>query len=280
MNALLPGSFTEALGAFLLLIAIVFAFISLWACIRLHTIRLSAILVVAALAALGGHPATYFAAIFIVATAVTELEFLQTLAAIIRGDKHYFEYQKEKLTRTETQEKLAHEDAEKKAAEVTAQPVIPRAKPPARKWTLGDRAYWVEQAALTALEQEFQTSVERNVRLRRGKGTVELDGLIQGDRRQPDRIFEVLLDNGRGARATLDRAVSRIIGILDRYTEVARRPPELHIVVVCEEATPAIDISQVQKGRDLLARAFAVRLHNLRYADLGIDSLLQHDGEP
>ena len=37
-------------------------------------------------------PWTYFAALFIVATAMTEIEFLQNLAAIISGDKNYFAY--------------------------------------------------------------------------------------------------------------------------------------------------------------------------------------------
>ncbi len=55
---------------------------------------MSGIFFLLALAVIAKEFWTYFAAIFILGTLVTEVEFLQNLAAIIRGDKNYFDYMK------------------------------------------------------------------------------------------------------------------------------------------------------------------------------------------
>jgi hypothetical protein len=92
MESLLPKSFIQTLSGILAIIALIFALISLFTKLRQHTIRLSALLFISSLALFSNHWSTYFAALFIIATTVTELEFLERLAAIIRGSKHYFDY--------------------------------------------------------------------------------------------------------------------------------------------------------------------------------------------
>jgi hypothetical protein len=92
MTDFLPRTFFEVMGGVLCLAALLFSGISLFEKVRVHSLRVLAIFVVAALALFGNHISVYFAAVFIIATAVTELEFLQTLAAIIRGNKEYFTY--------------------------------------------------------------------------------------------------------------------------------------------------------------------------------------------
>ncbi|MGX1184987.1 hypothetical protein AB7M29_002666 [Pseudomonas sp. F-14 TE3623] len=92
MIEFLPRTFFEVAGGVFCLAALIFSGISLFEKVRVHSLRVLAIFVVAALALFGNHISVYFAAVFIIATAVTELEFLQTLAAIIRGNKEYFTY--------------------------------------------------------------------------------------------------------------------------------------------------------------------------------------------
>ena len=94
MNLPLPESFSEIAFGVLALVGIIFAFISLSQSKRPYAIRMSGIFFLFALAVVANSFWTYFAAIFILATLVTELEFLQNLAAIIRGDKNYFDYRK------------------------------------------------------------------------------------------------------------------------------------------------------------------------------------------
>jgi hypothetical protein len=109
MDRYLPASFFETLGGAFALFAIVYAGLSLCLGLRAHTLRLFAIFVVASLALLSNNVTTYFAAIFVIATAITELEFLQNLAAIIRGNKEYFDFKKETLSKESKLEHLASE---------------------------------------------------------------------------------------------------------------------------------------------------------------------------
>jgi hypothetical protein len=112
MEKYFPASFSEVLAGILVFFAIVSAALSLFTCLRAHTLRLLAIFFVTALALFSNNVTTYFVAIFVIATAVTELEFLQNLAAIVRGNKEYFDYKKETLSKEEKLHKLTAEVAQ------------------------------------------------------------------------------------------------------------------------------------------------------------------------
>jgi hypothetical protein len=98
MDNFYPLSFVQAVGGVLCGSALVFSFISLFDGARTHAIRILAVFFVVALSLFANHVTVYFAAVFIIATAVTELEFLQTLAAILRGNKEYFAFKKDTLS--------------------------------------------------------------------------------------------------------------------------------------------------------------------------------------
>jgi len=91
MKSLLPMSFVHLLAGILSIYSIIAFFCSFWKSIRTHSIRLSAIMFIGALTLFSNHGWTYFASVSIIATAITETEFLQNLAAIIRGSEHYFD---------------------------------------------------------------------------------------------------------------------------------------------------------------------------------------------
>jgi hypothetical protein len=95
MNPPFPESFSELGCAIFALIGIIFALLSLSQTRRPYAIRMSGIFLLIAMTIVAKNGWTYFAAVFIIGTLVTELEFLQNLAAIIRGDKNYFDYLKE-----------------------------------------------------------------------------------------------------------------------------------------------------------------------------------------
>lgn len=88
----LPETFTETAFGIASLIGIIFAGISLSGKTRSYAIRMCGIFFLLALAVISNSFGTYFIAIFILATLVTELDFLQNLAAIVRSDKNYFAY--------------------------------------------------------------------------------------------------------------------------------------------------------------------------------------------
>ncbi|NVZ82538.1 hypothetical protein HX836_12070 [Pseudomonas yamanorum] len=98
MDSFHPLNFFQASAGVFGAFALIFGLLSLFDGLRTHAIRMLAIFLVVALSLFANSTTVYFAAVFIIATAVTELEFLQTLAAIIRGNKDYFTFRKETLS--------------------------------------------------------------------------------------------------------------------------------------------------------------------------------------
>lgn len=98
MDSFHPLNFFQASAGVFGAFALIFGVLSLFEGLRTHAIRMLAIFLVVALSLFANSPTVYFSAVFIIATAVTELEFLQTLAAIIRGNKDYFTFRKETLS--------------------------------------------------------------------------------------------------------------------------------------------------------------------------------------
>lgn len=98
MDSFYPSSFFQASAGVFGVCALIFGALSLFSGVRVHAIRMLAILLVVAMSLYANAESVYFIAVFIIATAVTELEFLQTLAAIIRGNKDYFIFRKETLS--------------------------------------------------------------------------------------------------------------------------------------------------------------------------------------
>lgn len=94
MQNYFPPSFIQLLAGILSFCAIIAFGLSFKKSIQSHSIRLFAILLIGAIALFSNNGWVYFASVFIIATAMTETTFLQNLAAIIRGDKHYFDYLK------------------------------------------------------------------------------------------------------------------------------------------------------------------------------------------
>jgi len=89
----MPENFLHVVGGLTLILGLLALIYSLF-CDRKRGVglKITGILFLITLASLANSFWVYFAAIFIIATLVTELDFLQNLAAIIRGSKEYFEY--------------------------------------------------------------------------------------------------------------------------------------------------------------------------------------------
>jgi len=229
-SQLIPNSFGEALGGGVIAIALLFVFISLISGVRGHSTRLLALLLVASLALFSNHWATYFAALFIVATAVTELEFLQNLAAIIRGNKEYFQYKKEHLSKEQVEEKVEKEQKQLAAEENHAQPSaaqVPIDVP---------RIIKLEKEAIRRLELLFGENIERNVRIVIGSHHFELDGLIPSvvDDIKPETLIEVKYLRSPNSFPQFLRTFPRIEELARAYMKARNKIAKLHIVLIVE----------------------------------------------
>ena len=91
MNFPSPKDFTELIGALAFVWLVIFAFLSLSDKRRDHSLKILGIASIICLSLFAKNAAVFFAGVFIIATAITSIEFLENLAAIISRSKEYFE---------------------------------------------------------------------------------------------------------------------------------------------------------------------------------------------
>ena len=244
MDNLIPNSFVEALAGSLVLAAIVVGAISLMPSLRAHSLRLMALLFVGSLSLFSNHWSTYFASIFVIATAVTELEFLQNLAAIIRGNKEYFDFKKETLTHTQREEKVAREQEEiSKASENRKQGDVKAAHTKSAPEITFQRAPEIgkilqyESKALERVEKYLGNSIERNVLVKGSDGRqIELDGLIPSvvDDMVPEKIIEVKFIKSPNDLARILKLFPRIENMGRTYRSITKKIANIHFVLIID----------------------------------------------
>ncbi len=84
---ILPGSFIELLAGILLLAALVFTLASLFKENKRPITRLAAILFVSSLCLFSDNGWIYFVGVFIIATAIIDLDFIQNVVGIFKGTR-------------------------------------------------------------------------------------------------------------------------------------------------------------------------------------------------
>ena len=238
MDKLIPLTFVDALGGLLACAALIAGILSLFPFLRTHAIRLFALFFVAALSLFSNHWTTYFAGLFVIATAVTKLEFLQNLAAIIRGSKHYFDYKKESLS-TEQKTQKVEEEQEQLGVTQNQEPVKnDRSSTKLNVATIMDirRILVLESKALDKMEDYFETAIERGVRISRKGKHIELDGLILSvvDDMVVEKIFEVKYLRNIGNFRGITRIFRQIEHLALTYCEITNKNARLHLVLIIE----------------------------------------------
>lgn len=229
LNQISPQNVIELCGLIALLFAVIFTFWSMHKDSRSQATKLLAICFITGFSLFSNHPATYFAAIFIIATAVTELEFLQNLAAIIRGNSDYFDYKKEALSKEDKESKEKIEN-KKLGIAIKASPVAPEATP---------NFLQVEEAAMENLAKRYNYDIERNVRLKNSRGqVVEFDGLVTGEE-SSDTIIEIKYIKDIGRVKDVWRFSEIYEDRARMYKQITGRAVKIHPVFVVNEKSAA-----------------------------------------
>jgi len=235
LEKLIPENFREVLAAFLFLVGILFSFASLWKTSREHNLRMSGLFLLASLLLFSHNPYCYFAGLFIVATAVTQLEFLQNLAAIIRGSKEYFDYKKEFLSQREVERSIEKEIKEIENA--TSEPKdaenqdIKTLEIDVKNLNASKFGVLVEDYTFRFLEKKYQRPIQRYVRFT-GKGKfVEFDGIVQME--NVDLIFEVKSSRkGQLPLSYASQVIKRLITEVKEYEGLTKRSASLRFVLI------------------------------------------------
>ena len=238
------------------LLAVFLSLVSIRRGFRLHCTKLFAIALVAALAFLADHVSVYFVSIFIVATAVTELEFLENIAAMVTRSRGYFEYKKEALG-----SRHARLRTEGKREAGTGEPRVATASELRREHEEYRLGYAAEQLALARLEEVFGCQIERNLRLSRKGHIAEVDGLIDNPP-SPVQLFEVKMLYGVKSARQLVEDVPHLRHLVEQVERITRRTTDLHVAVIIPAAGAfAEELASLSRALDgLPARADVIAL--------------------
>jgi hypothetical protein len=268
-----PESFRELLSSVTFLVGIAYSLLSLIEGRREHCLRMTALFLLVSLALFANNPYCYFATLFIVATAVTQLEFLQNLAAIIRGSKEYFDYRKEFLSQREVEKTLEKEVEEIEAAPIEVGEVHPRK---IRSFSIGTSnmtaaqfGLLVEQNTFALLEKKYGKPIQRYVRYKGKQAVVEFDGVMQTDSK--DMIFEIKTSRRDIPLAFLMSSVEQYIEKVHEYQEITKRPASLQVVLVGN--LPSSILTAVELTEKVLAQNVEVAFNAYTFEDIGLSDL-------
>ena len=231
------------------------------------------------LALFANNSSVYFATVFIVATAVTQLEFLQNLAAIIRGSKEYFDYQKEFLSQKEVEKTVEKEAKEIEAAPVEATEIQDRKtinlSIDTSNMTPVQFGLLVEQFTFNYLERKYGKPIQRYVRFRGKAALVEFDGVIQGE--DTDLIFEIKTSRRSVIPLSfLLDIVSRYVHKIRTYKEITKRPASLRVVLV-GNYPPTYIQKLISNKEEILGdvKDVEVAFETYTFEDVGLSDLLK-----
>ena len=278
LQKLIPANFRELFSFFTFFISLIFAFISLTRTKLEHGLRMSAILFIVSLSLFANNGYCYFGAIFIIATAVTQLDFLQNLAAIIRGSKEYFEYKKESKPTKQVEQDLEREaevientaveddikDLEKESNTINL--AINR-----QNLSVGQFGFITEEYAFKFLEKKFQKPIQRYVRILSKRFMTEFDGIIQfGD---TDVIIE-LKSTRRSVISTMliKQSIERLLSKIEDYKETTKRNTTLRLVLIGNFA-PDYKTRLLSRFPDLIpdTRGIEIIIDFYSFAEIGLD---------
>ena len=276
----------EILALLCFVAAVVFALISMKKDGREHFLRVCALFLVGVVVLFANSSYTYFAAVFIIATAVTQLEFLQNLAAIIRGSKEYFEYQKETQSRKEVQNKIEKELIEEEVAAAienqsadelgasinySSGSVMLNLSP--KQMDTRSFAMVAYEFALNKLEEQYGKSIDRYPRFVSKNGRFsEFDGLLETESKLI--VFEIKASLRQVMPAShLKKQISRVLQEASVLARVKKKSVEIRLIYIVFGEHIERGNAQMSKLQDELQAEYGANHFNaeiLTYSDIGL----------
>lgn len=252
---------SEFLKEILIIAGIIIAAISFIPKIRHHSIKLFAIVFITSLAIYSNNWGVYFVSVIIIATLMTELEFLQNIAAIIRGNKHYFDYKKTVLLPREVIEQQNNN-----------KPISKQISTKKEKLKQNE-IFILEQLALEHIEKKLNSHINRNIKVYRKNLNMVLDGLIDNDKNYPDKVFEVKLIQSNRSLQDLIYSGRNLINMLYlKYANITGKQPEIHLIVIIPDEENFLTTENVIKlHADLYSVDYKVIIHLLTFENIGFN---------
>lgn len=261
----------DSLASIIILIGVVFSFVSLIEEHRVHSEKLFALLFLAGISLFANDPVCYFATLFIIATVVTNLDFLQNIAAIIKGSKEYFDY---KISTYNQEDKIRKELKSQDVESGEGRPLnietdtldYKKSKPVTVEFYS-----LAETLTLNYFEKIIGKPIVRNLRFRKKNIQIEIDGLIQQE--HTDILFEIKIPSkNRLYLRNITEYLSRATKLLNSYKDITDRDASIKLVIVLDNSPEEISSLFNEKTISNLKNSNNVSLEFISYDKIGLNT--------
>lgn len=254
LNTCYPLSFLELLAGLLLVLVLAISLLLFIPKIHSKLLKIISIFLMFSLTLFADNFWIYFLCMLVIATSITNVDFLENIAAIIRNSDSYFNYKSSKASKKQVENKIEDEilaETESSESEVinnTTMNPIHNSAPNNNK--INDFVK-LEELALSEEEKYFKSKIERNIIFRNKSQNLCVDGIIDSavDDMISVKLFEVKIVKDLNILIKNKNLLSRIDDVHKKYTGITHKIARLNltIVVIDEESITTGKINELKR---------------------------------
>lgn len=276
MDFMFPKTFMEFVGGISLIAAISFIALSVKKSLRQYLHKVSGLLLLIAVGAYAENVWCYLVIVFIIGTTVTELEFLQNIAAIIRGSEAYFKYKKVFVPRKEIESAINEEyqTVIESGDKITEKMSTDKIDFPLKRSSLTRAQLYVivEELAFRTLERKFGQTISRHVRYPEiGGYIIQFDGVIET--KTKDILLEILVPPLPQLSAQYFKQKAAFFYSATYYAKLIKKDVELFAYIVVDSIKNE-DLEGIKKTATEMAKNIKFKpdfnIEVLTYQEIGL----------
>lgn len=267
LNTCYPLSFLELLAGLLLILVLAISILLFIPKIHSKLLTIISILLMVSLTLFANNFWIYFLCMLVIATSITNVEFLENIAAIIRNSDSYFKYKSSKATKKQVENKIEDEiltETESSESEVinnTTMNPIHNSAPDNNK--INDFVK-LEELALSEEEKYFKSKIERNIIFRNKSQNLCVDGIIDSavDDMISVKLFEVKILRNLDLLLNNVEMIKRIESVYGKYISITHKIAKLNLTIVVRDES-SIKQEQINKLKELIDKSEYISSYSL-----------------
>lgn len=258
LNTCYPLSFLELLAGLLLVLVLAISLLLFIPKIHSKLLKIISIFLIISLTLFANNFWIYFLCMLVIATSITNVDFLENIAAIIRNSDSYFKYKSSKASKKQVENKIEDEiltETESSESEVinnTTMNPIHNSAPDNNK--INDFVK-LEELALSEEEKYFKSKIERNIIFRNKSQNLCVDGIIDSavDDMISVKLFEVKILRNLDLLLNNVEMIKRIESVYRKYISITHKVAKLNLTIVVRDEN-SIKQEQINKLKKLIDR--------------------------
>lgn len=276
-------NFRESIAVVSIILAMIFISIFIGTkLLKKDVLKIVGILVVLGVSLFANEPTSYFLAILVLATLVTNLEFLQNIAAIIRNSDAYFNHLVGTRSQKEIEDSISNEILEdEKAIEEDVNNDIKPANGEHvsvvfDKTNLSPMQFFLiaEEYTFKFLENKFGKFINRYVKINGTKRKIEFDGILDLDKKSV--VIEIKVSRkGYFPTSYIIESIEKDASFINEFSDQFNKNVELRYIFVGNISEKFKGrILKLVPGQDFNTNNLIVQFEFYSFEDIGLTEIL------